>query len=157
MRRPRLATFSYIGFHRYSLTFCTIARHRVLTSSAVVTPILSQILGVAEREGFALLAYCFMPDHLHLLVEGRRDDANLRRFVHAAKQQSAYEYARTTGRGLWQPSYYDHVLRDEEATKRTIRYILENPIRAGLAASISDYPFLGSTEFTMQEILSFDS
>jgi putative transposase len=91
MRRSRLATFSYIGFHRYSLTFCTIAGQQVFTSWTVVTPTLSQILRVAEREGFAVLAYCFMPDHLHLLVEGRRDDANLRRFVHVGSTEFAIQ------------------------------------------------------------------
>ncbi len=45
---------------------------------------------------------------------------------------------------LWQKSYYDHILRREEDASQVVRYILENPIRAGLAASVDEYPYAWS-------------
>jgi hypothetical protein len=41
---------------------------------------------------------------------------------------------------LWQKSYHDHILRKEEAVADVVRYILENPVRAGLVDSIGEYP-----------------
>jgi REP element-mobilizing transposase RayT len=86
-----------------------------------------------------------MPDHLHLLVMGTRPDAHLPRFVNIAKQHSGYEFAKATGSRLWDTGYYDRVLRDSEATEAVARYILSNPVRAGLVTSVADYPFLGSS------------
>ena len=45
------------------------------------------------------------------------------------------------------------MLRESEPTGVVIRYLLENPIRAGLVARIEDYPFLGSFEYTRPELI----
>ena len=85
-KRPRLRTFDYLGFHRYFLTFCTADRHEAFRTDAVVDPVLSHILRSASDEAFAVVAYCFMPDHLHLLVEGQAENSVMRAFVRRAKQ-----------------------------------------------------------------------
>jgi hypothetical protein len=103
-------------------------------------------------DAFALLAYCFMPDHLHLLVESLTENADLRRFISAAKQMTGYTFSRAAGQRLWQMGFYDHVLRDDEKTVAVVRYILANPIRAGLATAIGGYPFAGSDVLSVQEI-----
>jgi len=103
-----------------------------------------QIFTTARLEGFAILAYCFMPDHVHLLVEGVRERADLRRFAKLAKQRSGALYARRVRRALWQKGYYERVLRDVDDAHEIARYILANPVRAGLAWSPIDYPYAGS-------------
>ncbi len=85
-----------------------------------------------------------MPDHVHALLEGTSETADLRRMVKRFKQVSAHRFRQETGESLWASGYYEHVLRDEEATIDVILYILANPVRAGLAASISEYSFSGS-------------
>jgi REP element-mobilizing transposase RayT len=52
-------------------------------------------------------AHCFMPDHAHLLVEGRSETADALKFVHRAKQLSAYAFSQALGQKLWQPSFFD--------------------------------------------------
>ena len=74
---PRLHNFSYAGLHRYSLTICTSRRQQVFVNREAVDLVLWQLLQSASRSGFAVIAYCFMPDHLHLLVEGTDDHAAL--------------------------------------------------------------------------------
>jgi putative transposase len=99
-----------------------------------------------------VIAYCFMPDHVHLLVEGGTESADVRAFVHQAKQRAAFA-TREWARPLWQPSYHDRVLRDDDATLGVARYILENPVRARLVDSPTKYPFAGSIRYTLQEIV----
>jgi REP element-mobilizing transposase RayT len=53
---------------------------------------LTQMLRTCDTEGFDLLAYCFMPDHVHLVVEGTTPIADLRRLVCLMKQRSAYVF-----------------------------------------------------------------
>ena len=55
--------------------------------------------------------------------------------------------------GLWQPSFHDRVLRDDESDLHVLRYILWNPVRAGLVERPEDYPFLGSTTHSVSEIV----
>lgn len=150
----RLKGFTYAGIHRYFLTFCTAHRRRVFVEPTSVQLVLSQIRQAADLENFALLAYCFMPDHLHLLVEGAHESADLRRFAKSAKQRSGFAYRRATQQQLWQPRYYDHVLRDEESAATVSRYVLENPIRSGLAQNIQDYPYNGSDVFQLGELVT---
>jgi putative transposase len=101
---------------------------------------------------FAFLAYCFMPDHVHLLLEGTQPDADLIPFVKDAKQRSGHWYSATKGGRLWQQGYFEHVLREDEDSLRVVRYILANPVRARLVGSMEDYPFAGSDVFTMEQI-----
>ena len=152
-RRPEhLKTFDYTGLHRYFLTFCTFGRRRLFVTPAAVDSAHGQILRAASDERFALLTYCFMPDHVHLLVEGQSHDSNGRRFIARAKQLSEFHYKKEFGAPLWQRYGFEHTLRSDEGTLSVARYILENPIRAGLANSV-EYPFLGSRIYTITEIL----
>src|SRR5687768_2320032 len=90
-RRPaRLKNVSYAGIQRYSLTFCTDWKRKWFENADAVQLVLSQFLRVADKEGFSILTYCFMPDHVHLLVEGLRDDSDARKFIIKSKQCSAH-------------------------------------------------------------------
>ena len=152
-----LKTFDYVGLHRYFLTFCCHSRQRRFQGRPEVDLVYSQILRAATSERFAILAYCFMPDHLHLLTEGLSDDSNARRFIALAKQLSGYHYKQAHQQILWQRYGYEHVLRDDEDTRRVARYVFENPLRSGLTTRAEDYPFLGSQAFTVREILEWTS
>jgi putative transposase len=96
-----------------------------------------------------------MPDHLHAVVEGQRDDADLKKFVSRAKQYSGYAYSQACGEKLWQRYGYEHVLRDSESTRSVVLYILENPLRAGLVQSIAEYPFIGSGLYSREALIEY--
>jgi putative transposase len=152
-RPEHLKTFDYLGPHRYFLTFCTFDRRRVFVTSDPVDTVRTQFLRAADDERFAFLAYCFMPDHVHLLVEGKSDDSECRRFFARAKQLSGFHYKKQFGEPLWQRYGFERTLRSDEATLSVARYILENPVRAGLVKCVEEYPFLGSDVYTTAEIL----
>jgi len=148
-----LKAFDYVGLFRYFLTFCTISRHHHFVDQQCVEVVVGQVLRAAADTDFAIVAYCFMPDHLHLLIEARSEAADCLRFIKRAKQFSGYHFKQRFGVPLWQRYGYEHVLRDDEATLGVARYILENPLRAGLVASAEDYPSIGSTMYSVREIL----
>ena len=148
-----LRTFEYVGLYRYFLTFCTFERNPHFASATNVDTVHEQILRVALVEHFALNAYCYMPDHLHVLIEAQRDDCDLKRFVARAKQYSGFYFKRATKHALWQRYGYERVLRNDEETIVVARYIVENPVRAGLVASPLDYPFWGSSTWSREELI----
>ena len=154
MSRPRrLSTISYVGPARYFLTFSTRDRIEAFRDVEVVTLTLDQFRRTAGDEKFALLAYCLMPDHAHLLVEGLDHDSDLTRFAKMAKQRSGSVYRRRRGSRLWQEGYYERVLRDEDDAFQIARYVLNNPVRAELVVNPADYPYLGSDQWTLEELL----
>jgi REP-associated tyrosine transposase len=149
-----LKGFGYVGVYRYSLSFCTDARRHLFADREVVELVLQQLLRAANEQKFAVIAYCFMPDHLHLLIEGTSDDSDGKRFMKAFKQYSGYYYAKARQCTLWQRYGFEHVLRDDEATVEVVKYILRNPVRAGLAASVEEYPFVGSLAYELKDLIN---
>jgi putative transposase len=125
----------------------------VFRKPVFVSLVLAEIATVAEAECLAVLAYCFMPDHVHLLVEGDAPSADVRRFVWRVKQRSGYAYQRLVAARLWQRSWWDRVLRSEQQTWEVVCYLLENPVRAGLVERPLDYPYSGSLVFTRGDLV----
>lgn len=152
-RPPRIKGFSYIGPYRYFITFCCLGRAAVFTDIRLGQSVVWQFRRTCREKKFAILAYCVMPDHAHLLLEGMDDASNLTVLIKTAKQSSGQRFAARMKRPLWEEGFHDRVLRPEEDPKRFARYIIENPVRAGLVKSPLDYPLSGSSRWTMQELL----
>src|SRR5207249_4343010 len=93
-------------------------------------------------------------DHLHLLIEAQSESSDCKRFIKDAKQFSGFYYKKAFSMKLWQRYGFERVLRDNEETLTVARYILENPVRAGLVARVEDYPYLGSCLYTVEQILA---
>jgi len=143
-RLTRYHGFSYVGPHRYFVTCCTFDRTPLFTDELIVAATYLQLRRTVDHPAFAILAYVFMPDHLHLLIGGCHPASDLRQCVKRFKQLSGHGFQQRYRRRLWQDSYYDHVLRSSESTVSVARYIFENPVRNGLVRSPTDYPYLGS-------------
>ena len=151
----RLGAFDYIGFHRYFLTFCVHDRHPAFANDGAVALVWSQFLRASVNHSFAIVACCFMSDHVHLVLEGQREDADMKRFVTSAKQTSAHHYRVVFHKRLWQRYSYDRVLRDDESTKQVVAYVLENPVRAGLVAAVDSYPHIQSSVYERRDLMEF--
>jgi len=157
-QRPhRLADGDYRGERRYFLTICTHQRRNHFTESKTVELVRLQFLRTFRAEPFAVVAYCFMPDHVHAVVEGKSEHANLARFVRLAKQQSGFLFVRQTGQRLWQSSYFDRTLQGQDAFTDAVRYLINNPVGARLVDSPSAYPYWGSDLYSREELLEFVS
>lgn len=86
------------------------------------------------------LAWVVMPDHFHWLIELR--DLPISDLMCRVKARSSNAYKRKTGcsQPLWQKGYHDRALRRDEDLQQAARYIVANPLRAGLVKRLGDYP-----------------
>ena len=150
---PRLKTFDYLGFYRYFLTICTYDRTRLFVDDQSVELVVMQLSRTSGDQRFLVMAYCFMPDHVHMLVEGNHPAADFREFVRIFKQRSAFSWKQRNETARWQRSYFEHVLRDDEDTVGVAKYILENPVRGNLVERAEDYPYLGSMTMEVRQLL----
>ena len=137
---PRLHSFGYQGSYAYHLILNTRAGLTRFEDGRLVATCRECLAASASQCGFEVVAYCFMPDHVHLLVAGGQD-ASLGRFVQHFKQATGHRHP-----GLWQRSYYDHILRREEDLEDVARYIWANPVRAGAVEDVLAYPYSGPRE-----------
>lgn len=148
----RLPNVSYVGIQRYFLTLCTSERRDWFKNADVVDHLRSQLLPSAVDHQFSTPAYCFMPDHLHLMAEGASNTSDLQRFVSAFKQKTGFWFSGTHDAHLWQDGYHDRILRNDEETLKVVRYILDNPVRAGLVRTFTDYQFSGSDRYSLADL-----
>ncbi len=140
---PRLRCFDYFGPYRYFITLATAGRRRVFAGDWPHEKFIWVLSGLGGVSGFDVLAYCFMPDHLHLLMEGT-ETSDLARFIRIFKQKTAYMLRPALGGPLWQRSYYDRILRRDEDSRKVAAYILNNPVRTRLVDDATEYPYIGS-------------
>jgi len=88
------------------------------------------------------LAYVVMPDHFHWLMQlGKAGD--LSDVVQGVKSVSSHRVNQRLGRrgNIWQDDgFHDHAVRREEDLLALARYVVANPLRAGLVRRLGDYP-----------------
>ena len=87
------------------------------------------------------LCWVVMPDHVHLLIQS--GEKPISKIVNQLKSFSARELNREIGRSgrFWDHGFHDHALRNEESLVDVARYIVANPLRAGLVKKYGDYSF----------------
>ncbi|WP_370694647.1 transposase [Pseudomonas sp. FP603] len=98
--------------------------------------LVAQQLHLAQEERWAdFLTWVVMPDHMHCLVQIR--DKTLAELMCRIKSRSSLAVNQALGRSgrLWQKGYHDRAVRREEDAKNLARYVVANPIRAGLVAA----------------------
>jgi REP element-mobilizing transposase RayT len=89
------------------------------------------------------LAWVLMPDHAHWIVELAGTDS-LSNTIGALKKAIATQVNVTrgsVGQTLWQGGFHDRALRKEDDVVVVARYIVANPVRAGLVTRVGDYPW----------------
>ncbi|WP_095158405.1 transposase [Pseudomonas sp. Irchel 3E13] len=138
-KRLRHGRFSEQG-RLYLLTTTVADRVPIFREMCLARLVIVQFRQVQD-EGLAnSLAWVVMPDHIHWLIELRQTSLNtlMQRF----KSRSARLVNAAGGRQgrLWQPGFHDRALRREDDILEVARYIVANPLRAGLVQRLGDYP-----------------
>ncbi len=119
----------------YLVTTVTKERKPVFREFKAARIVVKSLAHAQAMEQAMTLAYVLMPDHLHWLLQLTGDQA-LSRVVRSVKSVSAHRL----GGALWQRGFHDHALRRDEDIEGIARYIVANPLRAGLVRHIGDYP-----------------
>ncbi len=95
----------------------------------------------AARYGLEILAYCLMPNHIHVIAVAHLELALARTFGLGHMRYTQYIHHRDHRIGhLWQGRFFAAPL-DEEYLSRAVRYVEVNPLRAQLVAQPEDWPW----------------
>ncbi len=152
-RKHRLPRKEYIGKKDYTVTTDTFERKPLFLDPRNVDFCVGILRDVADDYLFDVIIYCFMPDHLHLLIRGNSAISNMLDFAKIFKQRTGFHYPDKVEHPLWMKDYYDHIIRNGQDFDEAVSYIANNPVRAGLVDDPLDYPNLGSFGDDVEEII----
>ena len=131
LRRGRVSLPNYV----YAITAVTRDRDPVFQDFSSAR-CLVKILREHETHGRAsTLCFVVMPDHLHWLMQ-----LGVTHSLSAVVRDVKALASRRLGRSIWQKGFYDHAVRKDEDLRNLARYIIANPVRAGLVKKTGDYP-----------------
>ena len=126
----------------YSITSVCMCRENVFSDYQYARLVAKTLSSEKLWPDAKCLAWIVMPDHIHLLIE-LGDEEPLSLVVQRIKSLTAVaiNLERNKRQPVWLRGYYDHAIRTEEDVLLAARYIVNNPIRAGLSVNIGDYPY----------------
>ena len=126
----------------YFVTFNTLHRKRLLARKEVFSALCNYADKNAEH-GRAIGRFVIMPDHVHMFVR-LAPEAKLSDFIRLLKQSLTKELKRVgVEEHIWQPGFFDRLLRYSESYYEKWNYVRENPVRAGLVSDADEWPWQG--------------
>jgi REP element-mobilizing transposase RayT len=135
----RLPAEAYRTGDPFHVDVCTADRRPVFRDSRLAGMVARRLNAQLRESGGPVLAYCLMHEHLHLEIVA---DPDLVLWVRLFKSATAAQAARLGLQGrLWQRGFHDRCLtRTDETLADVARYIVKNPVRAGLVQRAEDWP-----------------
>ena len=148
-RHLRRLTHVFIKNPVYFVTTCTRNRARVLATAASSEVLIDEWRGAAQRHRWQIGRYVIMPDHVHFFACPEPDSVSLVRFVGHWKEWTGKRLHREIGllAAIWQPQFFDHVLRSTESYAEKWEYVRQNPVRAGIVSAPDQWPYAGYIDF----------
>lgn len=119
----------------YHITFTTNNRTPIFKDFTKARTLINIIKQSDQLQHTSTLAFVVMPDHIHWLMHlvGSQSLPNV---IKTVKSKASVQI----GSPIWQTGYYDHAIRKDEDIQNIARYIIANPIRAGLVTKVGEYP-----------------
>lgn len=120
----RLGNYNYTSDGYYFITVCTYYRRPYIVGKNrdVVAQFIEHIS--TKIKGVSVDYYVLMPTHIHLILILEQCEFKLGEVVRRLKAATSKQ----SGIKLWQPNYYEHVIRNERALGKIREYIINNPL-----------------------------
>ena len=115
----------------YFFTIVTKKRDKFFLEQGNAEVLFKAIKWVQKRKPFELLAYCIMPDHLHLLLSLTEEDDSFSQKIREIKRQTTFNLRKSLGIPdlvIWQDRFWEHTIRDENDLTNCFNYIHYNPV-----------------------------
>ncbi len=138
LRRGRVSLPNQV----YHLTTRTVSRTPIFANPTAAHVACACFVNPATLGDATMLAWVLMPDHAHWLLQ-LGEVEGLETLVSRLKGASACRVNAALDRqgAVWQKGFHDRALRSEEDMQGVARYIVANPLRAGLVECVGDYPY----------------
>jgi len=125
----------------------------VFVDSNVVDVFVDILRATTKKYSCVNWAYVFMPDHVHIVIEGVKERSNLWKTIVLFKQKTGYWFAKNLPKIQWQKDFYDRIHRSDDELLNHILYVVNNPVRKGIVKHWREYKFTGSLDNDLSVIV----
>jgi len=115
---------------QHGTQFITFRSASVIFDEQLGTHVVATLLHDDDKT-YELLAYCLMPDHVHVVLRPRISIATIVQTWKSVSARHINAALKRNGR-VWQEQYFDRLIRDERELRETVEYVLTNPQKRGL-------------------------
>ncbi|HTX91040.1 MAG TPA: transposase [Anaerolineales bacterium] len=140
-----------MDFHRYYIPGTAVFITQVVEGrqpafqDSHYIELLSMVIQIAKRYyPFELLAYVYLPDHFHILIQPS-EGITFSQIMHSIKANFTKAYKAALGLTIplkfWQKRFWDHVIRDDCDMANHLNYIHFNPVKHGLIDDPAKWPY----------------
>jgi putative transposase len=138
---PRIARIVGVGYPHHIVQRGN-NREKVFLEWRNYEKYLSFLARYSKGKKAAILAYCLMPNHVHLLVIPS-DEKTLAKMMQGVALCYTQHFNREKGRTgrLWECRYHSNVIDGDSYLWTVSKYIENNPVRAGIVKRPEDYPY----------------
>ncbi|WP_439651227.1 REP-associated tyrosine transposase [Microbulbifer zhoushanensis] len=128
----------------YLVTTCTHQRLPIFKDFTLARQACTSFQDPSLLGDARMLAWVLMPDHVHWLIQ-LGNSFDLSELIKRLKSSSAYQVNQCLHQeAIWERAFHDRALRKEEGVIEAARYVIANPLRAGLVQNVGEYPFWNS-------------
>jgi REP element-mobilizing transposase RayT len=135
----RKGRFALVG-QMYCLTTVTYERQPLFLDFRTARIVINELREIQVERKATTVAFVVMPDHLHWLVVLESDSPSVVMRLLKTRAARKINQLRCSGKPVWQTGFHDRAIRSEENIPVIARYIVRNPVRAGLVPSARSYP-----------------
>ena len=114
---------------------------------AKIADLVTDGLRFHDGEWFDLKSWVVMPNHVHAVIQplGNHLLGGILKSLKQFTARKANAMINRVGQPFWQRESYDHLIRDRDELERIKRYIIRNPVKAGLCQTPEDWPWSSAT------------
>jgi REP element-mobilizing transposase RayT len=150
----RLSKEFYKGEVSIAFTLCMKDSAQAFKDNAIVAVFTEMLASTTFKQDCIIPVYCFMPNHQHLIVTGKKINSDIWKLIVNYKQKTGFWMSKNKIGIKWQKDFYDHIIRTRKDLSQQVKYVLNNPVRKGLVTSWEEYPFKGSIGCDLKNVLS---
>ena len=147
---------NYIPGGTFFFTQVTHQRKPYFQSHETNFQLLEIIHKVQSSKPFELLAYCFIPDHIHLLIQLPIGDSDFSYRMREIKRLTTVFLRKKSNNPnliIWQNRFWEHTIRDEKDLKIHFDYIHYNPVKHGIAESFDEWEWSSNRDYFGSEFI----
>jgi putative transposase len=155
---------NFVAGGTFYFTLVTYDRRPILTTELGRRCMRESIATIKHISPFKLFAVCLLPDHLHsvwIMPPGDADyPTRWKRIKHefstrwlaggGTEAEVTSAQKREGRRGIWQPRFWEHTVRDDEDLERCVDYIHWNPRKHELVRRVNDWAYSSFHRFVAE-------
>ncbi len=155
-RKEKINNFNKIQFDITDNFIAKFTKSPKWLNNSQIADIIKNSLFFKHDKEYNLICYCIMPNHVHILIKPllktKDKPYSIAGIMKNHKSFTAIESNKILKRNgqFWHRGYYDHYIRDENEFYNVIRYILNNPVKAGLVEKYEDWGYYWVNEEVLQ-------